>query len=129
MGLGLLKLLLKTSVLIGAVYTADLVAEEQSSAPVVTTQNCPEVFYDLPLYPNAKFCQLFAEKTPASMSYFAISDQQTAKKFYIEQLGQAEDEQTLKGRIVLQYNQGQTVLIISKDGDGSQIDILVKTAG
>lgn len=125
----MLKLLLKTSVLIGAVYTADIFADEHSAESVVTTQNCPEAFYDLPLYPNAKFCQLFAEKTPASMSYFAISDQQTAKEFYLEKLGQAEDEKMLKGRIVLQYNQGQKVLIISKDGDGSQIDILVKTAG
>ena len=57
------------------------------------------------------------------------SDQQTAKAFYLEQLGQAEDEKMLKGRIVLQYDNGQKVVVISKDGQGSQIDILVKSAG
>jgi hypothetical protein len=90
---------------------------------------CPADFYTLPLYPNAKFCQLFAEELPASMSYFAISDQQTAKAFYLQELGQAEDEETLKGRIVLQYSNGQKVVVISKDGQGSQIDILIKSAG
>jgi len=90
---------------------------------------CPADFYTLPLYPNAKFCQLFAEELPASMSYFAISDQESAKAFYLEQLGQADDEKMLKGRIVLQYGNGQKVVVISKDGQGSQIDILIKSAG
>ena len=91
--------------------------------------SCPEDFHSLPLFPNARFCQLFDSELPASMSYFAISDQQSAKDFYIDKLGQAEDEQLLKGRIVLQYAQGQHVVVISKDGQGSQIDILIKSAG
>jgi hypothetical protein len=64
---------------------------------------------------------------PASMSYFASSNQQTTKEFYVEQLGQAEDEKMLHGRIVLQYSNGQKVVVISKDGQGSQIDILIKS--
>lgn len=115
--------------LCGVIYATGVYAEETTAMPVVNTQNCPDDFYGLPLYPNAKFCQLFAEKIPASMSYFAMSNQQTAKEFYIDQFGQAESEQMLKGRIVLQYAQGQKVLIISKDGQGSQIDILIKSAG
>jgi hypothetical protein len=90
---------------------------------------CPADFFTLPLYPNAKFCQLFAPGLPASMSYFASSDQQSAKEFYINELGQAEQEKILNGRIVLQYSNGQKVLVISKDGQGSQIDILIKSAG
>lgn len=102
---------------------------EPMSIPETRDSSCPADFYTLPLYPNAKFCQLFAKELPASMSYFAISDQQTAKNFYLDQLGQAEDEKMLKGRIVLQYANGQKVLVISKDGQGSQIDILIKSAG
>tara|TARA_R110000868_G_scaffold150167_6_gene373156 strand:- start:2660 stop:3178 length:519 start_codon:yes stop_codon:yes gene_type:complete len=105
---------------------ADQVSEPMSLTPSPT---CPADFYTLPLYPNAKFCQLFAEELPASMSYFAISDQQTAKQFYLDKLGQAQDEKMLKGRIVLQYSNGQKVVVISKDGQGSQIDILIKSAG
>lgn len=97
--------------------------------PETRSLTCPADFYTLPLYPNAKFCQLFEQGLPASMSYFAISDQQSAKNFYINQLGQAEDEKMLNGRIVLQYSNGQKVVVISKDGQGSQIDILIKSAG
>jgi hypothetical protein len=115
--------------------TADTPAQESKPEPEpmsiseTRSPTCPADFYTLPLYPNAKFCQLFAQELPASMSYFAISDPQSAKDFYINQLGQAEDEKMLKGRIVLQYSNGQKVVVISKDGQGSQIDILVKSAG
>jgi len=125
----LLKLIFKVSVLLAITSSGLLQAEELETETNVSVQSCPEDFYTLPLYPNAKFCQLFAEELPASMSYFAISDQQTAKAFYLEKLGQAEDEKMLKGRIVLQYAKGQKVLVISKDGQGSQIDILIKSAG
>ena len=125
----LLKLISKVSMLLAITASGLLQAEDLQTETKVSTQTCPEEFYSLPLYPNAKFCQLFAENLPASMSYFAISDQQTAKAFYLEQLGQAEDEKMLKGRIVLQYSNGQKVVIISKDGQGSQIDILIKSAG
>ena len=101
----------------------------KASEPETRSTTCPDDFFTLPLYPNAKFCQLFADELPASMSYFAVSDQQTTKAFYLEQLGQAEDEKILKGRIVLQYANGQKVVVISKDGQGSQIDILIKSAG
>jgi len=125
----LLKLILKVSALLAMTSNGLLYAETLQTETSVDVQGCPENFYALPLYPNAKFCQLFAEQLPASLSYFAISDQQTAKAFYLEQLGQAEDEQMLKGRIVLQYDNGQKVVVISKDGQGSQIDILIKSAG
>jgi hypothetical protein len=126
--MSLLKLIFKVSILLSLSSSGLSQAQEQQPVTNISTQNCPEVFYTLPLYPNAKFCQLFAEELPASMSYFAVSDQQTAKAFYIEKLGQATDEKTLKGRIVLQYFNGQKVVVISKDGQGSQIDILIKSA-
>jgi hypothetical protein len=124
----LLKLIFKVSVMLAIVSNGLLQAQELQTETNVSVQNCPADFYTLPLYPNAKFCQLFAEELPASMSYFAISDQQTTKAFYIEKLGQAENEEMLKGRIVLQYSNGQKVVVISKDGQGSQIDILIKSA-
>ena len=126
--ISLLKLMCKASILLTLSSNGVLQAQELQTETNVSVQNCPADFYTLPLYPNAKFCQLFAEELPASMSYFAISDQQTTKAFYIEKLGQAEDEEMLKGRIVLQYSNGQKVVVISKDGQGSQIDILIKSA-
>jgi hypothetical protein len=92
------------------------------------SQSCPEDFYSLPLMSEPQFCQQFSTDLPASMSYHAKSDQYSVKDFYLERMGQAENENTLKGRIVLQYNNGQKIVIISPDGKGSQIDILVKSA-
>jgi hypothetical protein len=128
----LLKLIYKVSMLLAMSSSVLLQAQEiqsQTGKTEMRVQSCPQEFYTLPIYPDAKLCQLFAGELPASMSYFAVSDQQTARAFYVEQLGQAEDEKILHGRIVLQYSNGQKVLVISKDGRGSQIDILIKSAG
>ncbi|MFT5839845.1 MAG: hypothetical protein ACI9UT_002356 [Flavobacteriales bacterium] len=126
--MGLLKLVCKVSVLLVFISNGLLQAQEKIESQA-STKGCPQDFYTLPLYPNAKFCQLFAGELPASISYFVISNQQTAKAFYLKQLGQAEDEKMLKGRIILQYDNAQKVVVISKDGQGSQIDILIKSTG
>ena len=89
-------------------------------------QSCPDDFFQLPLYPQARMCQIFAEELPASLIYHSNADQETTKAYYLESLGQAESEYTLQGRIVLQYKNGDHIIIISKDGDGTQVDILVK---
>ncbi|MFT2091819.1 hypothetical protein [Paraglaciecola sp. 2405UD69-4] len=105
---------------------ADELVLTETLAPSVS-QLCPTDFYTLPLYPNPKFCQQFATTLPASLSYFAASAPKATRDFYLTELGEAEDEKILKGRIVLQYADGQKVVVISKDGAGSQIDILVKS--
>ena len=69
----LLKLILKVSALLAMTSNGLLYAETLQTETSVDVQGCPENFYALPLYPNAKFCQLFAEQLPASLSYFAIS--------------------------------------------------------
>ena len=123
----MIKFIVIGPLLLAILSSAWLQAQDLKIENHVNVQSCPENFYTLPLYPSAKFCQLFAEELPASMSYFASSNQQTTKEFYVEQLGQAEDEKMLHGRIVLQYSNGQKVVVISKDGQGSQIDILIKS--
>ncbi len=123
----MIKFIVIGPLLLAILSSAWIQAQDLKIENHVNVQSCPENFYTLPLYPSAKFCQLFAEELPASMSYFASSNQQTTKEFYVEQLGQAEDEKMLHGRIVLQYSNGQKVVVISKDGQGSQIDILIKS--
>jgi hypothetical protein len=125
--MSLLKFIVKGPLLFAILSSAWSQAQDLKIENHVNVQSCPENFYTLPLYPNAKFCRLFAEGLPSSMSYFASSNQKTTKAFYVEQLGQAEDEKILHGRIVLQYSNGQKVVVISKDGKGSQIDILIKS--
>ncbi|GAB2687274.1 hypothetical protein GCM10027170_18180 [Aliiglaciecola aliphaticivorans] len=93
----------------------------------MTSQTCPEEFYSLPLFPNPKLCQVFAPELPASLTYHAVTDQQSAMGFYTEKLGQADQVKTLKGRIMMQYDDAKKIIILSKDGAGTQIDVLVKS--
>lgn len=104
-------------------------AQSQNMNGSVHSNICPDDFYALPLISNAKQCQQFSGTLPASLSYFSLSDPHTVKNFYLEKFGPAESENTLKGRIILQYSQTQKTVIISVDGQGSQIDILVKSVG
>jgi hypothetical protein len=115
---------------IDAVADDDAIAIENASEPSLTMPNepCPAAFFQLPLHPQARLCQVFADQLPASLTYHADTDQQSAIAFYQQQLGQAESESNLKGRIVLQYKSTAQTIIISEDGSGSQIDILVKAS-
>ncbi|MFT5674740.1 MAG: hypothetical protein ACI808_000664 [Paraglaciecola sp.] len=109
-------------------FTFHSLADDEATVVTdhLTTQTCPDDFFQLPLYPLANLCQIFAEELPASLVYHAKADQETTKAYYLQTLGQAESEDTLKGRIVLQYKNGDHIIIISEDGNGSQVDILVK---
>lgn len=91
-------------------------------------QPCPAQFYSLPLYPDAKLCQLFDDALPASLTYHATTDQQSTQEFYTNELGQADSVKELKGRIVLEYENANKIIVISKDGAGTQVDVLVKSA-
>jgi hypothetical protein len=120
-----LKLTLASILVAGTFHTF---AEDEVSVAAnnIDMQSCPNDFFQLPLYPQARMCQIFADELPASLVYHSDADQETTKAYYVESLGQAETENTLKGRIVLQYNNGDHIIIISEDGNGSQVDILIK---
>lgn len=120
-----MKIITKALAACLCVFTLNVSAQEQPSATNSTP--CPSSFFDLPLYPLARLCLVFDQQLPASLTYHAKADQDTTKGFYLEQLGQAQSEQSSKGRIVLQYNSGKHTIVISPDGAGSQVDILVKS--
>ncbi|MDF2178503.1 hypothetical protein P2G88_09580 [Aliiglaciecola sp. CAU 1673] len=85
---------------------------------------CPSDFHQLPVMENASYCQLFDDKLPASLSYHANQSPQQALAFY-QQLTDIS-VQTEKDRQVIRHASGNWLLIISADGEGSQIDMLVK---
>lgn len=99
---------------------------EQTDAESMNTQICPTNFHDLPLFPDAKMCQIFGQSLPATMTYHATTDQQTTQDFYTEALGEADSISMLKGRIQLEYDGANKIIMISQDGAGTQIDVLVK---
>jgi hypothetical protein len=89
---------------------------------------CPESFHQLPVYPNAKLCQMFDDTFPATLTYHAAVDIDTAASFYIKALGKTNKNIQVKGRRVLHFNSDNPIIIISKDGQGSQVDVLMKQA-
>jgi hypothetical protein len=91
-----------------------------------TSMSCPTQFHELPLAPSAGFCQVFDQELPASMSYFANLNQAAVKDFYLEALGTPNQDVMEKGRNLLNYQDRQLTIVISPDGIGSQIDILLK---
>lgn len=127
-GTSLLHSIIKICLLLTATTSLLLSADELKVEKLETehSKTCPVDFYTLPIVTDAKFCQQFSTTPPASLSYHTQQQQTSTKQFYLDTFGPAEDEQVLKGRIVLQYSQGQKIVIISPDGQGSQVDILVK---
>lgn len=102
-------------------------AASASTESAPTAQTCPNDFYTLPLYPQASLCQRFDQAMPASLIYHAKTDQNSAQVFYQESLGEPEQAKVANGRIVMQYQNGQKIIVISPDGAGTQVDILVKS--
>lgn len=87
---------------------------------------CPTDFISMPLYPEARFCQIFSDIPPASLTYHADTDIDHVRSFYLQLMGEAQSEDMLAGRVLLQYQNGNQIIVISRDGEGSQVDILVK---
>ncbi|GAC15066.1 hypothetical protein [Aliiglaciecola lipolytica] len=109
-----------------ALHSVNAYAQDNATVQM-TSQTCPTEFYALPLFPKAKMCQIFAPELPASLTYHASTDQQSTQQFYTEKLGQAEQVKALKGRILMEYDGANKIIIISKDGAGTQVDVLVKS--
>lgn len=102
------------------------IANVQADEP--QTQACPDEFYQVPLYPGARLCQVFSDTFPAAMTYHADASIEQARDFYQQQLNNESNVTTQRGRVVMTSSDERHTIIISKDGAGSQVDILVKSA-
>ncbi|MFT6898883.1 MAG: hypothetical protein ACJA13_003310 [Paraglaciecola sp.] len=94
------------------------------SAP--TADNvCPELFYQLTLSGDARLCQIFADQLPASLSYHSDHSPAQTEAFYLAQITNPVKVNKVKDRTLIEYENRNKIIVISKDGSGSQIDILV----
>jgi hypothetical protein len=102
-------------------------AEEEGQVDtLISLGSCPTDFISMPIYPEARFCQVFSNVPPASLSYHADTDIDHVRAFYLQLMGEAQSEDMLAGRVLLQYQNGTQIIVISHDGEGTQVDILVK---
>lgn len=111
---------MKISVILALVALSPLTVTATPHGP------CPKSFYQLPLTEQASLCNIYNDALPASLSFHVKQSPAEVQAYYLQQLGAATSQSKVKGRVVLEYGAGQQTLIISRDGSGSQVDMLVK---
>jgi hypothetical protein len=101
--------------------------ESMAMAPSMQAQSCPVTFNQVPIPESGKLCQIFAADFPASMVLHVPQVPNAIVQFYqdTQLFGEA---QLIKERFMMQSEDKNTTVIVSADGEGSQVDILVKRA-
>ncbi len=93
----------------------------------VRSAGCPENFNKVSIPLNGKMCQIFAADFPASMILFVPQTPEEVIKYYLASSDSFIEPKLIKQRTMLKSADNNTTLIISKDGGGTQVDILVKS--
>ena len=93
----------------------------------VRSEACPENFNQVSIPVNGKLCQIFAADFPASMILFIPQTPEEVVKYYLASSSSFVEPKKIKQRTMLKSADNNTTLIISKDGGGTQVDILVKS--
>ncbi|MGQ8365290.1 hypothetical protein [Glaciecola sp. 1036] len=131
-GVGLIKMLKsgfefgKHLLLIALIFIAAKVCAQEAKMPEVETAHCPSVFNAVNIPQDGKLCQVFAADYPASMIFFVPKTPEEVVSYY-QQNESFKNATQVKDRFMLQSEDKNTTLIISKDGGGTQVDILVKS--
>lgn len=99
--------------------------EALKGTAIIETQTCPNSFYSITLPSNGKLCQVFATELPASMIFFVPQSPSEVADFYRTNSDTFTTTKQVKQRYILQSIDKNTTLIISEDGEGSQVDVLV----
>ena len=108
--------------------TASAIAKPNNSASLQdNAQNCPQDFYDVKLPENGKLCQIFAADLPASMILFVPQSPKEVLEFFKKNGSQFTTTKEVKDRFLMQSSDKNTTLIVSADGSGTQVDLLIKS--
>ncbi|MCY7294475.1 hypothetical protein [Alteromonas sp. a30] len=87
--------------------------------------SCPSHFYSLPIPSDATTCHQFDDSFPASISFHTRLSLEQIESFYTASKSQLLITQSQLGRVVIQDENNQHRVVISKDGQGTQVDLLV----
>jgi len=98
-------------------------ANASETNTTIETQSCPANFNDVKIPSDGKFCQVFAANYPASMVLHVPQSPSSVVDFYANEYDIIKE---VKSRTFMQTQDKNTTLIISTDGEGTQVDILVK---
>lgn len=93
------------------------------SQPKITS--CPASFYAVKIHEEARQCQRFDAQMPASMVYFVNDSTDALVAFYLALMPNLHLKGEHNARILLTNDAGDVRVVVSPDGNGAQIDILV----
>lgn len=112
----------------GAALSDTLKLDHAPSIDTVST--CPTVFHSIAVPVSAKQCQLFDTAVddsvfPASMVYFMADNKENVINFYQQAIPGLTVHSTFNQRTLLVAKNNAIRVVVSPDGNGTQVDILV----
>ncbi|MCW8092837.1 hypothetical protein [Alteromonas sp. ASW11-130] len=111
-------------VALGIVFSqAGYAADDSATQPEI--QTCPSSFFSIHLPASAKQCQLFDGDTPASMIFFSPENKDALIKHFQSTVPSLKITSTFNGYTLLTGEHDTLRIIVSTDGKGSQVDVLV----
>lgn len=103
------------------------VSASASKSIDMPTSECPEQFNSIKLPVDGKLCQVFAADYPASMVIHIPNSPEEVISQYLANHPSLKRKNSTHTRTMLQSDDKNTTLIVSPDGSGTQMDILVKS--
>lgn len=120
------KLILTTSLMVLAtslMATDSIATTAPESQPQISA--CPGEFFAVKIHEDAKQCQPFDTELPASMVYFIGDTPDAIVAYYLALMPDLSLKGDHNGRVLL-VNQAQNIrVVVSPDGEGAQVDVLV----
>ncbi|WP_414828331.1 hypothetical protein [Alteromonas sp. H39] len=127
-----IKLGVFSLLLTGAASADTLTVETTSTGPAAAA--CPVEFHSIVIPDSAKQCQLFDtamddDVIPASMVHFMADSKDQVISFYQQAIPGLTVHSTFNERTLLVANDNAIRVVVSPDGSGTQVDILVTAKG
>ncbi len=83
---------------------------------------------DIPILDNAQVFAEFTDKLPAVINYFTRSSEAEVIDFYQQAFGEPYSQELKRGRLTLQYQEGEEVMrvVISQQNKKRQVDVIIE---
>lgn len=117
------------------------IEEKPTQAPVVLEPVIEEIeeevvskvinngVIDIPILDNAQVFAEFTDKLPAVINYFTQSSEAKVIDFYQQAFGEPYSKELKRGRLTLQYQEGEEVMrvVISQQNKKRQVDVIIES--